>query len=84
MKKEDLIQAEDPLMILLKNNINVADLVKHSFHELESSSKLRHEISPAKLIEVKNISQQMSFDGTAEIVAVYNKIVKCIKIGKTK
>lgn len=82
--KEASDNYEDALGVLLKNNINPADLIQHACKELEGAHKQIYQISNSKLEEVKKISNQPFFKSNSEIVFVYNQIVKCIQIGKSK
>ena len=81
---DDKVITEDSLKVMLSKNINPADLVSYAFKEFESKVVQKSQISQVRLDEAKKIASQGSFKNASDIIEVYNKIVQCVKLGKSK
>jgi hypothetical protein len=69
---------------MLSKNINPANLISLAFKEFENKAVQKSQISQVRLDDAKKIASQRSFISASEIIEVYNKIVQCVKLGKSK
>lgn len=81
---DDKVFTEDALKVMIAKNISPSDLVSHAFKEFENNAVQKTLISQVRLEEAKKMASKSSYKSVSEIIEVYNKIVQCVKLGKSK